>query len=122
EFQHRLLQPADELLFSYIQSLDGQPDFPKNELIEEYEKRYFTPDDDDFYNRVIYENQILQLKEDINKLKSELNEAVAAKANFIKRDYEWIRYLGAGGFGSVSLVKHRISEQLFAAKRLKEVD
>lgn len=122
EFQNRLMQPTDELLFSYLQSLDGQPDFPQNDLIEEYAKKYFAPDDDDFYNRVIYENQILQLKEEVNKLKSELNEAVAAKASFIKRDYEWIRYLGAGGFGSVSLVKHRISEQLFAAKRLKDVD
>ena len=122
EFRNRLMQPADELLFSYILALDGQASFPINETIEEYSKKFFTPDDDDFYNRVIYENQILQLKEEINGLNLKLNEAVDARDNFIKRDYEWIRKLGSGGFGNVSLVKHILSDQFFAIKSLKDVD
>ncbi len=122
ECSTRLMQPADEMLFRYINSLNGQYEFPINENILNYEKQYFTASDNDFYNRLIYENEINLLKDEINKLKFDLSEAIEAKKSFISRDYQFIRLLGSGGFGKVSLVKHRLSEQLFAAKRLKDVD
>jgi len=122
ELQNRLMQKPDELLFTYINSLDGSSVFPVDSTIILYEKKYFTPNDNDFYNRVIYENQIEKLNEEINKLKLDLNKAIEAKKSFVSRDYEFIRLIGEGGFGKVSLVKHRISEQLYAAKRLADVE
>jgi serine/threonine protein kinase len=122
ECSNRLMQQADEILFGYVKSLNGQSEFPLNEAIRTYEQRYFTANDNDFYNRIIYENEINSLKDELNKLKHDLAEAIEAKKSYISRDYQLVRVLGSGGFGKVSLVKHRLSEQLFAAKRLTDVD
>lgn len=120
--QHPLI-PGDKLLVEYIQSFDGQEeDFPLTEGILEYERRWFTPDDNDFYNRVIYEAEIVDLKERISQLQNDLNQAVRAKNDFVMRDYELVRTLGKGGFGTVSLVRHKLSTALFAIKRLNKLD
>ncbi len=66
---------------------------------------------------MIYEKEIEQLKEEIEHLKKEAQEAVQAKKDFISRDLKLIRGLGSGGFGTVLLVEHTVSGQFFAAKR-----
>ena len=65
EMEQRLLQKGDSILFEYILALDGNSTFPKNKNISIYEKEYFTLDDNDFYNRVIYEKEIAELKNEI---------------------------------------------------------
>jgi len=121
ELRNRLMQKNDDMLFFYMKTLDGKPKFPRNYLIKQYEKKYFTPDDDDFYNRVIYENEIEKLKEENEKLKQEAQEAIEAKKSFISRDFVNIRVLGSGGFGTVFLLKHKLSDQFFAGKRLNSL-
>jgi len=93
-------------------------EFPVNKTLLEYEKNWFTPGDDDFYNRVIYEKEIENLKHEITALKKEAHEAVKAKRDMIMRDYELVGHLGDGGFGLVSLVTHNLSKTRFAIKRL----
>lgn len=121
ELQNRLMQEGDEILFLYLKTLNGKTEYPFNHLIRLYEKKYFTPNDDDFYNRVIYENEIEKLKKENEKLKQEAQEAIEAKKSFISRDYVNIRVLGSGGFGTVFLLKHKLSEQFFAGKRLNSI-
>jgi len=62
-------------------------------------------------------NEIEKLKEENEKLKHEAQEAIEAKKSFISRDYVNIRVLGSGGFGTVFLLKHKLSDQFFAGKR-----
>lgn len=113
------LMKGDLLMVNYIRSLDQDAEsFPITETLLEYKKCWFTPDDNDFYNRVIYEKEIEQLKQDITNLRKETNAAIKAKRDFIMRDYELVSHLGNGGFGMVSLVKHTLSKTLFAIKRL----
>lgn len=122
EMEQKLLQKGDSILFEYFLALDGNSTFPKNRTISIYEKEHFTPDDNDFYNRVIYEKEIIKLKDEIALLKDKVQEAIEAKKDFINRDYQFIRQLGKGGYGTVTLVKHTISNQLFAIKRLTQID
>lgn len=122
EMEKKMLQKGDSILFEYILSLNGSTTFPKNNSVLIYEKEHFTPDDNDFYNRVIYESEISKLKEEVELLKIKAKEAIEAKKSFIQRDYQFIRQIGSGGFGTVSLVKHTVSNQLFAIKRLTVID
>lgn len=113
------LLKGDLLLVNYICSLnDEMEEFPITPLFLEYQKCWFTPDDNDFYNRVIYEKKIEQLENQLNGLKLEVDAAIKAKNDFIMRDYELVRHLGTGGFGTVSLVRHNLSNTNFAIKRL----
>lgn len=110
---------GDRLLVDYLRTLGGQTeDFPITEGLAEYEKKWFTPDDNDFYNRLIYESEIEELKKKNLDLKLRLDDAIKAKNDFVMRDYELVRALGIGGFGTVSLVRHKLSNALFAIKRL----
>lgn len=123
--ENKSLLKGDLLLVSYIRSLDQQLEaFPITDTLSKYKKNWFTPDDNDFYNRVIYEKEIAQLKLEITNLRKEANDAIKAKKAMIMRDYEFVRNLGTGGFGTVSLVRHNLSKTLFAVKRLhsKNVD
>jgi hypothetical protein len=117
EMEQKILQKGDSILFEYILALDGNSKFPQNKNISLYEKEHFTFDDNEFYNRVIYENEIIQLKDEVALLKDKLQEAIEEKKDFIRRDFKFIRLLGKGGFGTVSLVKHTLSNQFFAIKR-----
>ncbi len=110
---------GDLLLVSYIRSLDRESDsFPVTETLREYQRVWFTPVDNDFYNRVIYEKEIEQLKQVNAALKRDAELAIRAKLDFIMRDYELVKPLGDGGFGLVSLVRHKVSNGLYAIKRL----
>jgi len=117
--ENKPLLKGDLLLVNYIRSLDQQLEaFPITDILSEYKKNWFTPDDNDFYNRVIYEKEIEQLKLEITNLRKEANDAIKAKRDFIMRDYELVSHLGNGGFGMVSLVRHNLSNTPFAIKRL----
>ena len=116
--KHSLM--GDGLLINYIRNLNGNTLFPISKELELFERKYFTPDDNEFYNRIIYEQEIKKLKEEVELLKIKANEAINAKKDFIKRDYEFIRQLGKGGFGTVSMVEHTVSNQFYAIKRLSE--
>lgn len=122
ELEQKLLQKGDSILFEYILGLDGNSGFPENKDILIYEKEHFTPDDNEFYNRVIYEKEIIKLKKEVQLLTLKFRLAVIDKKNLFKKDYQFIQQLGKGGFGTVSLVKHTISNQFFAIKRLTEID
>lgn len=122
EMEQKLLQKGDSILFEYILGLDGNVTFPKNNNILKFEKEHFTADDNDFYNRVIYEKEITDLKNEVQHLKLKFQIAVNEKKNLFNKDYQFIKHLGNGGFGTVSLVNHTISNQLFAIKRLIEID
>jgi serine/threonine protein kinase len=114
-----LLLKGDELLYKYIiDKKDEQEAFPINGLIQEYEKEWFTSDDNEFYNRVIYEKENKKLREENDQLKLDLEEDKKAEKNLINNDYQRIRLLGSGGFGRVHLVKHRISSASLAIKQL----
>ncbi len=113
------LLKGDELLYKYIiENKNVQEVFPINNLIQEYEKEWFTPDDNDFYNRVIYEKENRKLREENDQLKIDLEEAKKAEKNLINNDYQRIRQLGIGGYGRVYLVRHRISSAYLAIKQL----
>lgn len=109
EIKQRKMQEGDTLLVDYILDLNGHANFPLNPTLAKYIKEHFTPDDNDFYNRVIYENEIRWLKEEIEILKIKAKDAIEAKKSFIQRDYQFIKQIGSGGFGTVSLVKHTVS-------------
>jgi len=113
------LLKGDELLYKYIlDNKNGKEAFPINSLIQEYEKEWFTPDDNEFYNRVIYEKENKKLREENDQLKIDLEEAKKAEKNLIYNDYQRIRQLGIGGYGRVYLVRHRISSANLAIKQL----
>jgi len=117
-FSNPLLE-GDKLLIEYLRIIDFENGhYPINEYLLAYEKKWFTLDDNDFYNRTIYEKEIEKLKEDNKILHEKLDEAIKAKNDFVMRDYELIKSLGDGGFGIVSLVRHKLSDTLFAIKRL----
>lgn len=113
---------GDTLLVDYLIELNGSDQFPANDKFLKYKKEYFTPDDNDFYNRVIYQVELERMREENNILKSQLQEAIDAKKAILNRDFRFIKHLAQGGFGSVWLVKHTVSGQLFAIKQLKNVD
>jgi len=113
------LLKGDILLVNYIRSLNLEiEDFPIDDTLLLYQKNWYCPDDNDFYNRAIYEKEIEQLKNENINLRREADAAIKAKRAIIMRDYEIVRTLGTGGFGTVSLVSHNLSKTLFAVKRL----
>lgn len=120
EFIRNPMLIDDTFLYDYINNinLDNQV-FPKDDLIRQYEKINFTPDDNDFFNRVILENRITVLEKENQDLKSLQVEELIVSQNLANRDYKKLSFLGGGGFGNVYLAEHAISKEKFAIKCLK---